>query len=160
MTPTKLAKKFSEAGYFERNVRTIEVLIDKDAVISGAASRGEPWQYFDLGHGWCTHAYFIECPHRMACPKCQFYVPKDSSIGQLIEGQANLQQMLQRIPLTEDERAAVEEGVEMFESLCQRLADVPTPAGPTARQLVQLTRSGKDDSLQKGQIVKSRVSET
>ncbi|HEY9285342.1 MAG TPA: site-specific integrase [Pyrinomonadaceae bacterium] len=144
--PTKLAKKFADARYFERNVRTIEVLIDRDAVISGAAARGEPWQYFDLGHGWCTHAFFIDCPHRLACPKCQFYVPKDSAKGQLIEGQANLQQMLQRIPLTDDERAAVEEGMEVFESLCQRLADVPTPAGPTPRELVQLRRTGKEDS--------------
>ena len=146
VSPTKLAKKFSEAGYFERNIRTIEVLIDKDAVVSGAAARGEPWQYFDLGHGWCTHAYFVECPHRMACPKCQFYVPKESARGQFIEGQANLQQMLQRIPLTDDERAAVEEGMDMFESLCSRLADVPTPSGPTPRELIQLSHSAKEDS--------------
>lgn len=157
VNPTKLGKKYEKAGYFERNVRTIEVLIDRDAIVSGAAAQGEPWQYYDLGHGWCTNAYFVECPHRMACPKCQFYVPKDSAKGQFIEGQANLQLMLERIPLTEDERAAVEEGVEMFESLCQRLVDVPTPAGPTAGQLIQLTRSGKDDSLQKGQIVKSHI---
>lgn len=146
VNPTKLAKKYEKAGYFERNVRTMEVLIDRDAIVSGAAARGEPWQYYDLGHGWCTNAYFVECPHRMACPKCQFYVPKDSARGQFIEGQSNLQLMLQRIPLTEEERAAVEEGVEMFESLCRRLADVPTPSGPTPRQLVQLTRSGKEDS--------------
>lgn len=157
VNPTKLAKKYEKAGYFERNVRTIEVLIDRDAIVSGAALQGEPWQYYDLGHGWCTNAYFKECPHRMACPKCQFYVPKDSAKGQFIEGQANLQQMLQRIPLTDDERAAVEEGMELFESLCQRLADVPTPAGPTPRQLIELTRSRKDDSLQKGQIVKSLI---
>lgn len=158
VNPTKLAKKYEKAGYFKRNVRTIEVLIDRDAIVSGAASQGEPWQYYDLGHGWCTNAYFVECPHRMACPKCQFYVPKDSAKGQFIEGQANLQLMLQHIPLTDDERAAVEEGVEIFESLCQRLADVPTPAGPTPRQLIQLTRSVNDDFLQKGQIVKSRIS--
>jgi len=157
VNPTKLAKKYEKAGYFERNLRTIEVLIDRDAIVSGAAAQGEPWQYYDLGHGWCTNAYFKECPHRMACPKCQFYVPKDSAKGQFIEGQANLQQMLQHIPLTDEERAAVEEGVDLFESLCRRLADVPTPAGPTPRQLIELTRSRKEDSLQKGQIVKSRI---
>lgn len=140
VSPTKLAKKYEQAGYFKRNVRTIEVLIDRDAIVSGAAAEGTPWQYYDLGHGWCTNAYFVECRHRMACPKCQFYVAKGSAKGQFIEGQANLQRMLQEIPLTEDERAAVEEGIELFEKLCEGLADVPTPAGPTPRQL---TRNGK-----------------
>jgi len=135
VSPTKLAKKYEQAGYFERNVRTIEVLIDREAIVSGAAAKGEPWQYYDLGHGWCTHAYFVECPHRMACPKCSFYVAKDSAKGQFIEGQANLMQMAQRIPLTEDERAAVEEGIDLFERLCRKLADVPTPAGQTPREL-------------------------
>ena len=135
VSPTKLAKKYEKAGYFERNVRTIEVLIDREAIVSGAAAKGEPWQYYDLGHGWCTHAYFVECPHRMACPKCSFYVAKDSAKGQFIEGQSNLMRMLQKIPLTEDERAAVEEGIDLFEKLCQKLADVLTPAGPTPREL-------------------------
>lgn len=146
VSPTKLAKKFNDAGYFERNIRTIEVLIDRDAVVSGAAARGEPWQYFDLGHGWCTHDYFVDCPHRMACPKCPFYVPKESSRGQFIEGEGNLQKMSQHIPMTEDERVAVEEGMDMFKNLCDRLANVPTPAGPTPLQLIQLTRSSKNDS--------------
>jgi integrase len=135
VSPTKLAKRYQEAGYFERNVRTIEVLIDRAAIVSGAAANGTPWQYFDLGHGWCTNAYFVACPHRMACAKCTFYVPKDSAKGQLLEGQANLVQMLQVISLTEDERVAVEEGIDLFEQLCEKLADVPTPAGPTPRQI-------------------------
>ncbi|MGW7730878.1 hypothetical protein [Streptomyces canus] len=52
ISPKTLAKAYSEAGYFARNVRTIEVLVDRDAVASGAAATGEPWQYYDLGHGW------------------------------------------------------------------------------------------------------------
>jgi hypothetical protein len=40
-----------------------------------------------------------------------------------------------RIPLTEEERAAVEEGVYVCEKLCQKMADVPTPAGPTPLEL-------------------------
>jgi integrase len=140
VSPTKLAKKYEQAGYFERNVRTIEVLIDREAIVSGAAAKGEPWQYYDLGHGWCTHAYFVECPHRMACPKCSFYVAKDSTKGQFIEGQSNLMRMLQKIPLTEDERAAVEEGIDLFEKLCQKLADVPTPDGFTPLELGVVAR--------------------
>ncbi|WP_254885343.1 tyrosine-type recombinase/integrase [Streptomyces sp. NA02950] len=55
ITPNTLARAYNDAGYFERNVRTIEVLVDRDAVTSGAAASGEPWQYYDLGHGFCTY---------------------------------------------------------------------------------------------------------
>ena len=51
LTPTKLAKAYEKAGYFGRTIPTIEVLIDQDAIKSGAASKGEPWRFFDLGHG-------------------------------------------------------------------------------------------------------------
>ena len=56
-------------GDFERNVRTIEVLIDRDAVASRAAASGERWQYYDLGHGFCSYTFFEQCPHRMACAR-------------------------------------------------------------------------------------------
>jgi integrase len=48
VTPTRLAKSYTDAGYFRRNVRTIEVLIDQDVVKSGAAAGGEPWRFYDL----------------------------------------------------------------------------------------------------------------
>ena len=51
ITPNTLTKAYTDAGYFARNVRTIEVLIDRDAVTAGAAADGEPWQHYDLGHG-------------------------------------------------------------------------------------------------------------
>jgi len=41
----------------------------------------------------------------------------------------------QEIPLTEAEVAAVDDGVAAFDTLLTRLANVPTPAGPTPRQL-------------------------
>ena len=61
ITPTKLAKAYADADYFKRNVRTIEVLIDRGAVVSGAASQGKPWRYNDLGHGYCTYDFFEQC---------------------------------------------------------------------------------------------------
>src|SRR5664280_1145715 len=110
ITPNTLARAYRDAGYFTRNVRTIEVLLDRDAVTSGAAAAGEPWQYYDLGHGYCTYTFFEQCPHRMACARCDFYTPKDASKGQLLEAKDNLQRMLANIPLTDDERAAVDDG--------------------------------------------------
>jgi hypothetical protein len=65
----------------------------------------------------------------------QFYIAKNSTKGHFLEGKSNLQMMLQKIPLTEDERVAVEEGIDLFEKLCQKLVDVPTLAGPTPREL-------------------------
>ncbi|MFE9428363.1 hypothetical protein ACFYNO_36045 [Kitasatospora sp. NPDC006697] len=43
--------------------------------------------------------------------------------------------MLVGIPLTDDERAAVDDGQAALDRLLGRLTDVPTPAGPTPRQI-------------------------
>lgn len=135
VSPTKLAKSYTDAGYFGRNVRTIEVLIDQEAVTSGEAAHGQPWKFYDLGHGYCTYDFFDQCPHRMACAKCAFYRPKGSSQAQMLEAKANLLRMKQEIPLSEEEQAAIDDGLAALEKLCERLADVPTPAGPTPREL-------------------------
>ncbi len=133
--PTKLAKSYQDAEYFKRNLRSIEVLIDQDAITTGAATNGEPWKYYDLGHGLCTYDFFSQCKHRMACAGCGFYIPKNSSKAQIIEAKGNLERMLQEIPLTEDEQLAVTEGIEALTKLKEKLADVPTPSGQTPRQL-------------------------
>ncbi len=135
ITQTKLARAYADAGYFARNVRAIEVLVDRAAAEDGSAAAGKPWQYFDLGHGFCTYSFFEQCRHRMACARCDFYLPKDSTKAQLLEAKANLQRMLVEIPLLDEERAAVEEGQGAVDQLLARLADVPTPAGATPRQL-------------------------
>jgi hypothetical protein len=89
------------------------------------------------------HDFFEQCPHRMACAKCDFYMPKDSTAALLLEGKEHLLRLLQEIPLGEAEHAAIEEGVTAYEKLLLKLADVPTPAGPTQRQistgLIQIT---------------------
>ncbi|MBV9921042.1 MAG: tyrosine-type recombinase/integrase [Pseudonocardia sp.] len=135
ISPATLTRAYDDAGYFARNVRTIEVLIDRDAVASGAAAASEPWQHYDLGHGYCTYTFFEQCQHRMACAKCDFYTPKDSGKAQLLEARANLQKMRVMIPLTDDEQAAVDDGDAALSRLLDQLADTPTPAGPTPRQL-------------------------
>ncbi|GAA5103865.1 tyrosine-type recombinase/integrase [Haloechinothrix salitolerans] len=135
ISPNTLAKAYNDAGYFARNTRTIEVLVDRDAVTSGTAAAGQPWQHYDLGHGFCTYTFFEQCPHRMACARCDFYTPKDSSKSQLLQAKTNLQRMEASIPLTDDEQAAVEDGQAALDQLLQRLADVPTPNGATPREL-------------------------
>jgi hypothetical protein len=51
-----------------------------------------------------------------------------------LEAKDNLQRMLVSVPLTDDERAAVEDGQGALEKLLEHLADVPTPAGLTPQQ--------------------------
>lgn len=133
--PTKLAYQVAKAGYLEQNLATIEVLLDQDAVRNGAAARGEPWKYYDLGHGYCLNDFWSECKHRMACARCPFYRPKESLAEGLLEGQANLLRMLEFVQLTEEEKLLVTEGVDLHQALIERLADVPTPAGLTPQEL-------------------------
>lgn len=49
-----LVGAYKRADYFARNVRTIQVLIDREAILTGAAAGGEPWKFYDLGDGYCS----------------------------------------------------------------------------------------------------------
>ena len=64
-----------------------------------------------------------------------FLYAKGFDDGALLEGKNNLLRMRQEIPLSDAELAALDDGVSALESLLSRLADVPTPAGPTPLQL-------------------------
>jgi integrase len=133
--PTKLANDVVKAGYLEQNLATIEVLLDQEAIMNGKAASGGDWKYYDLGHGFCANPFWADCVHRMACARCPYYRPKASLMDQLVEGKANLVRMLEFVRLTEEEKLLVTEGIELHQELIERLADVPTPAGPTPREL-------------------------
>lgn len=62
-------------------------------------------------------------------------MPKDTTRGQLLKVKDGIQQMLEQLDLTTDEREALEGDREAVEALLDRLANVPTPAGPTPSQL-------------------------
>ncbi|MFF3959101.1 hypothetical protein ACFYY1_38800 [Streptomyces sp. NPDC001890] len=65
--------------------------------------------------------------------------------------------MLEQLDLTDGERTALEDEREAVTALAERLAGIPTPAGPTPRELkttdgfVPLTRLTKTIPPQKGQ---------
>jgi hypothetical protein len=85
----------------------------------------------------------------MACAKCAFYRPKPPSQPRLLEATSNLLRLKQDTPLTDEETAAVDDRPGALDRLCAELADVPTPAGPTPRQLggpmsAQTPRGGRD----------------
>lgn len=131
-----LSAAYRRADYFARNVRTIQVLIDRDAILTGAATGGQqPWKYYDLGDGYCSYDFFAKCPHRLACARCPFYVPKQSAQGQLLAVKDGISEMLEQLDLTDDERAALEGDREAVDGLIERLADITTPVGRTPHEL-------------------------
>jgi integrase len=134
ITPTKLAKAYADAGYFERNVRAIEVLVDQDT-LKRAAAEGEPWRFYDLGHGLCSYEFFDQCAHRMACARCDFYRPRESTLVQLLEAKTNILRFLQEIPLTDEERGVVDGDLIAIDRLTAKLADRPTPSGQTPSEI-------------------------
>ncbi|MCD2107002.1 hypothetical protein O4214_17710 [Rhodococcus erythropolis] len=71
----------------------------------------------------------------MACTRCDFHAPKPSGKDQLLEAKDNLARMLAAIPLSDDQRDAVDEGQSALDNLLERLIDVPTPTGATPREI-------------------------
>ena len=51
-----------------------------------------------------------------------------------------LQRMMQEIPLREEERAAIEDGLAAVERLYEKLANVPTPDGQSPREMADGVR--------------------
>lgn len=107
ISPARLTQAYVDARYFERNVAVVQVLLDRAAIESGAASKGESYKFVHLGHGYCANPYWAQCQHRMACQRCDFYVPGDSTRAQALEANAHNQRLLEQIPVTETERKAL-----------------------------------------------------
>jgi hypothetical protein len=66
----------------------------------------------------------------MACARCDFYVPGQSSKVALLKQRERFVPMLQELTLTEDEHAAITGDAEAVERLLSRLAGEPTPEPP------------------------------
>jgi hypothetical protein len=56
---------------------------------------------------YCANPYWAQCQHRMACQRCDFYVPGDSARAQALEANTHNQRLLEQIPMTEIERKAL-----------------------------------------------------
>ena len=132
-SPIRLAKKFARA---HANSYVMDVLVDADAVTSGAAAKGAAWQYYPLGNGdFCTNPFYATCPHRMACARCEFHLPAESQVATALLAKEGLQHMLVEMPLDEEERAAVEGGLEAMDNLINKRRHVPTPDGRTPEEI-------------------------
>ena len=130
--PTRLAGGFAEADQMAHMVR---VLIDQGAVLDGAARDGAPWKFYDLGHSYCTNAFWSTCPHRMACAGCSFNLPKALVRGMAVEARASVTRLLEEVSLSLDERAAAEGDVAALDGMLAKLRDVPALDGSTPREM-------------------------
>ncbi len=130
--PTQLASAFAKADQMAHMVR---VLTDQEAVLSGAARDGAPWKFYDLGHSYCTNAFWSTCPHRMACAGCSFNLPKVSAKGMAVEALASVTRLLEEVPLSPDERAAAEGDMAALDGMLAKLRDVPALDGRTPQQI-------------------------
>lgn len=70
--PLTLAKKYAAADSWRRNLARVKVILDPEAIESGAAAQGAVYRAHDLGHGYCTDRFFSRCPHRMTCARCGY----------------------------------------------------------------------------------------
>ena len=124
LSPTRLMTTFHQRTKLAEHLRSISVLVDR------RPEPGQPAIFYDLGHGWCTNDAYASCAHRMACARCGFYVPADSSKAALLKQSSRFIRMLQELTLTEDERAAITGDAKAVEQLLERLADEPLPRAP------------------------------
>ncbi|WP_120498925.1 tyrosine-type recombinase/integrase [Kiloniella sp. EL199] len=130
--PTRLAATYAKA---DRMTHMVDVLIDHDAVINGDAVNGKPYKFYDLGDSYCTNPFWSTCPHRMACARCDFNLPKDSILARTLEARSSVLHMLEKVPLTDDERAAVEGDKEAIDGLIEKLKGLPTLDGVVVSRL-------------------------
>lgn len=132
MNPHTLTKAYLDAGYFERNLRSIRVLVDQSALQTGNGLLEDRWLYYDLGHGYCSYSFFQRCPHRMVCKQCSYYLPKASHLAQMLEARDHLLEAHETIELTAPEQEAVETDLTRLKTWIDRLQSIPTPDMSTA----------------------------
>ncbi len=129
VSPTKLARAYVKSGYMEQNLATVEVLLDLEALAAGE----KRVVYYDMGWALCSNPMWWQCKFRMACVRCDYCVHGDQAV--LVRSKEGIHRMREDIPLTEDEKKALDGDEEALDALIERNADVPTPAGPTPREL-------------------------
>lgn len=101
ITPNTLARACNDAGYFERIVRTIEVLVESGRGHLRSSRVGRAVAVLRPR----SRVLHLHLPRAMACACCDFCTPKTSGKGQLLEAKDNLQRLLASVPLSDEERA-------------------------------------------------------
>jgi hypothetical protein len=74
---------------------------------------------------------YVTCPHRLACLKCDAYFPRE--LGQLIEARDGVVRFSMEVPLSAEEREAIDGDVEKLNEMIERRKHLPPPPVPDAR---------------------------
>lgn len=132
-----------------QNRKFVPVHLDLEAVQTEIAAQSRAWRYAEVEAGYCTHVFYERCPHRLLCPCCDFFCSAEQLHPSLTEDKERFQLIFQALNLSTAERNMMEQKPGAKERLREQLADVPTPAGPTPRQLQSQEDPGKP-ALTKG----------
>jgi len=73
---------YHKADHFARNLRTIQVLIDRDTILPGAAAGGgQPWTYYDLGEAGAPTTSSPSAPTGWPAPAAPSTCPSSPTPG-------------------------------------------------------------------------------
>lgn len=124
----KLEEAYAAANHISVDKRQLEQL-KKTATDGGKLpAEGKSAPSVDLGHGFCTYAFFADCKQRRPCAKCSFYRPKASLLSQAHEVKSQFVRMLHHLPLSQEIRQAIEEAIalnEKMEAIIRRAEESP-----------------------------------
>ena len=121
ITPNTLSRPTPRPAT-SRNVRTIEVLVDRDAVTSGAPPPANPGSTTTSATAGAPTASSNNARTGWLAPVAISTPPKGSTKAQLLEARTTSQRMRATIPLTDEERNAVDDGHAALDALLNRLA--------------------------------------
>lgn len=95
----KLEEAYAAANHVSIDKRQLEQL-KKPATKEGKLpGKGKSMPSVDLGHGFCTYAFYDDCSQRKPCTNCSFYRPKASLLSQAHEVKSQFTRMLHHLPL-------------------------------------------------------------
>ena len=146
--PVTLTKAYTDAGYFARNVRTIEVLLDRDAITNGRPETAGPLSSMTSGTATAPTASLSNARTGWRAPAATSTC-RSIPVRPAARGQGRPAPDAVQIPLTDSERAAVD-GDQTPSTGCLPLIDTPTPSGQRRN-----TSPAEPDNGQ-GSIVRSK----
>ena len=126
-SPTKLTQAYKDAGYFSRNVRAIEVLIDRMPLPAERQRVAHPGDTMISDTVGAAMNFLINVHIVWLALVVTSMFPKIQSVELWLQTRDSLLRMLQEIPLSDEEKAAVDGDVQAFNRLLESLKEVPTP---------------------------------
>lgn len=113
----KLLETYAAANHVSIDKRQLEQLKEPTTIGGEPATENGSVPSVDLGHGFCTYDFHVQCKQRTPCTNCSFYKPKASRYSQVEESKSQLLHLMHHLPLPKEVRQAVEDGITAHETL-------------------------------------------